>query len=233
MRRTGIKAGLAKRGARECRRTGRALASLPWLLFLAKETGGMFARYSGRLPILRAVRTLPILLILACLSAPWPAMARDRSIEAFFGTYEGTSISPPAEGMSTRDMKVSIAPTRRGFNVTWDTITRRADGQSKVKTYSIDFEPTGREDIFGSEMRLNKFGDRVPLDPLKGVPYVWARITGNTLTVYALHITADGSYDMQVYNRTLTEQGMSVKYSRFSEGEPMRVVTGTLAKVDR
>lgn len=233
MRRSGIKADFPKGGAGECRRTGHALASSPWLLFLAKEMGGIFAGYSKRMAIVRAVRILPILVLLASLSGPWPAMARDRSIDAFFGTYEGSSISPLAKGVSTRDMKVSIAPTKRGFNVTWNTITRKADGRSKVKTYSIDFEPTAREDVFGSEMRRNKFGDRVPLDPLKGEPYVWARITGSTLTVYSLHITADGSYEMQVYNRTLSEQGLKVKFTRFSEGEPMKVITGTLAKVDR
>jgi hypothetical protein len=233
MRRTGTKARFTRRGAGECRRNGRVLAFTPWLLFLAEETGGMVDRHPERLPVMGAVRTLSILFILAFLSGPWPAMARDRSIEAFFGTYEGTSISTNGDGLSTRDMKVSISPTNRGFNVTWNTITRKADGQTKRKTYSIDFEPTPRADIFGSEMRRNKFGDRVPFDPLKGEPYVWARITGSTLTVYSLHITADGSYDMQVYNRTLSDQGMNVRFTRFSEGEPMRVVTGTLARVDR
>ena len=233
MKRTGIKAGFTTRGAGEYRRIGRTPASSLRLGFVAEKTNGMSDRYPERWPVMRAVHTLLILLVLACLFGARPATARDQSIDAFFGTYEGTSISDTTEGLSARDMKVSIAPTKRGFNVTWNTTTHKADGRLKVKTYSIDFEPTKRKGIFGSEMRRNKFGDRVPLDPLGGAPYVWARIIGNVLTVYSLHITIEGSYEMQVYHRTRTEEGLSIKFTRFSEGEPMKVITGTLTKLDQ
>jgi hypothetical protein len=232
MRRTGIKAVFIKRGAARYRIMGRTIVSSSRLGFVVGKTDGIFDRYPEHLPMVRAVCTQLIFLVLACLFGAGPASALDQSIDAFFGAYEGTSISGAAEGISVRDMKVSIAPTNRGFNVTWNTTTYKADGKSKVKTYSIDFEPTRREGIFGSEMRRNKFGDRVPLDPLGGEPYVWARIAGDALTVYALHITAEGGYDMQVYQRTRTAEGLSVKFTRFQEGEPIKVVTGTLAKLD-
>lgn len=232
MRKTGIKAVFIKRGAAQWRRMGRNLVSSSRLGFVVGKTDGLFARHPESLPMVRPVNTMLVFLVLACLFGAGQATARDQSIDAFFGSYEGTSISGAAEGTSARDMKVSIAPTKRGFNVTWNTTTHKADGKSKIKTYSIDFEPTKREGIFGSEMRRNKFGDRVPLDPLEGEPYVWARITGDVLTVYSLHITAEGSYEMQVYNRTRTKEGLSTKFTRFREGEPMRVVTGTLAEVE-
>lgn len=232
MRRTGIKAVFIKRRVAQYRRMGRILVSFSRLGFVVGKTEGISPRYPERLPMVRPVNTLLIFLVLACLFGARPATARDQSIDAFFGAYEGTSISGASAGVSVRDMKVSIAPTKRGFNVTWNTTTHKADGKSKVKTYSIDFEPTKREGIFGSEMRRNKFGDRVPLDPLGGEPYVWARITGDMLTVYALHITAEGSYEMQVYQRTRTAEGLSVKFTRFRDGEPMKVITGTLAKVE-
>ncbi len=232
MRKTGIKAGFIKRGAGVYRYIGRPLLSALRLEFVAEKTDGIFAGNPEHLKLARAVHTLLILLVLACLLGARSATALDEPIDTFFGNYEGTSISGATEGETVRDMKVSIAPTKRGFNVTWNTTTHKAGGRSKIKTYSIDFEPTKREGIFGSEMRRNKFGDRVPLDPLRGAPYIWARITGNVLTVYALHITAEGSYEMQVYHRTRTEEGLSAEFSRFSEGEPMKVITGTLAKVD-
>jgi hypothetical protein len=228
-----MKVGFTKRGAGEYRRIGRTLASPLRLEFVAEKTDGMFARYPEHLSTVRAIHTLLIFLALTCLFCARPATAQDQTINAFFGTYEGTSVSGATDGVSVRDMKVSIAPTKRGFNVTWNTTKRKADGKSKVKKYSIDFEPTKREGIFGSEMRRNKFGDRVPLDPLRGAPYVWARIIGNVLTVYALHITAEGSYEMQVYHRTRTEEGLSIEFTRFSEGEPMKVITGILAEVDQ
>lgn len=232
MRRTGIKAVFIKRGTMENRRMGRVLVPSLRLGFVAGKSYGIFARYCQHLPMVGPAKTLLVLLVLACLFGARPATARDQSIDAFFGAYEGASISGATEGVSVREMKVSIAPTKRGFNVTWNTTTHKTEGKSKVKTYSIDFEPTKREGIFGSEMRRNKFGDRVPLDPLGGAPYVWARITGNVLTVYSLHITAEGSYEMQVYHRTRTEDGLSTKFTRFREGQPVRVITGTLAKVE-
>ena len=232
MRITGIKAVFIRCDAAQYRRMGRTVMSSSRLEFVMGRTDGELVRYPEHLPRVCAVYSLLIFLVLACLFGARLAMARDQSIDAFFGAYEGTSISGAAEGISVRDMKVSIAPTKRGFNVTWNTTTHKADGKSKIKTYSIDFEPTKREGIFGSEMRRNKFGDRVPLDPLDGEPYVWARITGNVLTVYSLHITAEGSYEMQVYHRTRTEEGLTAEFTRFREGEPMRVVTGTLAKVE-
>jgi len=232
MRRIGIKADFIKRGGAQHRRMGRTLVSSSRLGFVVGKTDRNLARYPEHLPRVRAVYTLLMFLVLACLFGARPVTARDQSIDAFFGAYEGTSISGATEGVSVRDMKVSIAPTKRGFNVTWNTTTHKADGKSKIKTYSIDFEPTKRDGIFGSEMRRNKFGDRVPLDPLGGEPYVWARITGNVLTVYSLHITPEGSYEMQVYHRTRTAEGLSTEFTRFRDGEPMRVVAGTLAKVE-
>jgi len=232
MRRTGIEAVFIKRDTAENRCIGRVLVSSLRLGFEAGKTYGIFARYREHLPMVGPVKTLLVFLVLACLFGARPATARDQSIDAFFGAYEGTSISGATEGVSVRDMKVSIAPTKRGFNVTWNTTTHKTEGKSKVKTYSIDFEPTKRAGIFGSEMRRNKFGDRVPLNPLGGEPYVWARIIGNVLTVYSLHITAEGSYEMQVYHRTRTEEGLSTAFTRFREGEPVRVITGTLAKVE-
>ncbi len=166
------------------------------------------------------------------LTAP-PASAEDAPIEAFYGTYEGKGFSADNEDMAPRDIGVSIKPDGRGFNVTWTTAETNDEGRVKRKTYSINFEPTERTGIFGSAMQRNKFGDSVPLDPLKGHPYVWARITGRTLTVYGLIITREGSYEMQVYHRTLSDRGLELDFHRYVEGEPMRAITGTLLKVNK
>ncbi len=72
----------------------------------------------------------------------------------------------------------------------------RKGGKAKRKSCSIDFRKTKRGDIHQSAMRKDVFGNRALNDPLKGEPYVWARMRGDTLTVYALIVTPDGSYDM-------------------------------------
>jgi hypothetical protein len=182
------------------------------------------------MPILHSLRFIWVALSLLI---AWPAVAaNDAPIEAFFGTYEGKSVAANGEEEAERDIMVSIKPIDEGFNVSWKTSKHKSDGQVKQKDYSINFEKTKRQSIFGSAMRRNTFGDRVPLNPLEGDPYVWARITEKTLTVYALHITTDGSYEMQVYHRTLTDKGLDLKFTRFGEGKPLKIVTATLTRVD-
>ena len=79
-------------------------------------------------------------------------------------------------------------------------------------------------------MRTNVFGQAVPLDPLKGDPYVWARIEGDALRVHALIIRQDGGYELQIYNRVLTTTGLELSYSRIRDGEVLRTVDGTLIR---
>jgi len=167
----------------------------------------------------------------------FPAAAQDTlgdaPIEAFFGRYSGQAISSMDEGLSKRDLSVEIKDAGYGgFILDWITITRDEAGDRKRKSYSITFRPAQRNGIFGSAMRRDKFGNAVPLDPLTGDPYVWARIQGKTLTVHALHITQDGGYEMQVYDRTLVPGGMELRFSRIRDGKQLKLLTGTLVRFD-
>ncbi len=168
--------------------------------------------------------------VVAALCGSRPVWAADAPIEAFFGTYVGTMISASDAGLTKRDLGVSIERGDAGFSVNWTTITRKPDGRFKRKAYFINFRPTRRPGIYASAMKTDKFGGRVPLDPLAGEPYVWARIGGQTLTVFALLITDDGGYEMQVYDRTLRDKGLDLKFSRFANGKALREITGFLAK---
>jgi hypothetical protein len=173
------------------------------------------------------VALLALVAVVAAAAAAWAA-----PLEAFFGTYQGAGRVGGAEGLAERDLDVEIGPVDGGFNVTWKTSYAYADpDRVKRKVHSIDFEPTAREGIYASRMRMNKFGDRVPLDPLQGHPFVWARIHGDTLSVYALMITDSGTYEMQVYDRALTERGLALTFSRFREGEMVRRIEADLLRV--
>ncbi len=166
-------------------------------------------------------------------SAAHQVRAEGVPIEAFFGRYTGQAISSTEDGLSKRDLNVRIKDAGGGrFTVDWMTFTRKSDGRRKRKSYSITFRATPREDIFASAMGRDMFGNAVPLDPMKGDPYVWARIKGKTLTVYALIVTDEGGYEMQVYDRTLTEQGLDLRFERFRDGQKLRLITGTLVKFD-
>ena len=155
----------------------------------------------------------------------------DRPLKDFFGDYVGRSISTVEPGLSERDLAVNIKPYKdNGFTVSWTTLIRKKNAEWSRKSYTINFGPTKRPGIYGSEMRSNMFGGAVPLDPLQGEPFFWARINGNTLTVYALIIREDGGYEIQTYDRTWTPKGLELKFTRFRNGEPLKLITGLLER---
>jgi hypothetical protein len=161
------------------------------------------------------------------------AVAADRSPEEFFGEYVGKSLKHSGNGVTPRDINVTIKPVRRGFSVDWKTGATRADGTVKRKSYYIEFRKTKRANIFQSAMEKDAFGNLSPMNPMRGNPYVWARIQGDTLSVYAMHIIEDGTYEMQVYHRTLTATGMDLKFSRYREGQNLRDITGSARKISK
>ena len=179
--------------------------------------------------------TGPMCLLVVLCMLPLTGMGAEQSFERFFGIYAGSgqmrqsgdAASPPAE----RNLAVEIVPSEKGFTVSWTTVTVRKDGKKKSKHYSIPFVRTHRESLYASAMRVNMFGKAVPLDPIKGEPYVWATIVDDTMTVHLMEITEDFGYEMQVYERTLTEGGMHVRFFRVRDGEKHRTVEANLIKV--
>lgn len=180
--------------------------------------------------MLKKLLTIPPVFCVLWLIGPAPAWADDARMSDFFGDYSGRTISSTEGDLSERDLSVSIKGEKKGFVVDWTTVTYNASGKSKRKSYSITFLPTARDSIFASAMKKNAFGAQVPLDPIKGEPYVWGRISGQTLTVYALHITDDGGYEMQVTDRTLNGDGLDLRFSRVRDGKPLMEITGTLVR---
>ena len=177
-----------------------------------------------------AFRLVPFFALLIWLIGFLPARADEISLGDFCGDYEGQTISSTEDGLSKRDLSVSISDCDKGFTVNWTTVTHKSDGRLKRKSYTINFRPTDRETVFASAMRTNMFGGKVPLDPLKGDPYVWARVSGKTLTVFALIVTHAGGYEMQVYDRTIVGDGLDLKFSRFRDGVQLRQITAKLIK---
>jgi hypothetical protein len=152
-------------------------------------------------------------------------------IKRFVGKYAGSAQLNLADGSVTpRDMSVEISQTDEGFRVTWASVTLRASGTRNEKSYTIDFVPSDRASVFAAAMRKNVFGHEVQLNPMKGEPYVWSRITGDTLTVYSLFVDADGGYTMQQYDRTLAEGGLNLRFQAIRGGKILRAVETFLTK---
>ena len=151
-------------------------------------------------------------------------------IGPFVGSYTGSAEVEIGGESGPRSMDVKIAATDDGFDVSWITAIQRANGQMDEKRYTISFFQTVHSGVFPSGMKTDLFGNRIPLDPLDGDPYVWSHIAGPTLTVYALSILEDGGYEMQEYRRTLADGGLSLDYERIRNGDKLRTVKAFLKK---
>ena len=178
---------------------------------------------------MQAIRSVLAALVLIAFAQP--AFAADRAIGDFFGEYVGRSTSVPDDEMSPRDVSVTVRPKGRGFVVAWTSILHKAPARAVRRSLEVEFRPSGRRGIYASAMRTDKFGSPVPLDPLAGEPYVWARVRGATLSIYSVFVTDDGGYEMQVYDRTLVEGGMELTFTRIADGRPAETITAKLTRV--
>ncbi len=157
--------------------------------------------------------------------------ANAADISEFVGSYTGSARVESSDGTSVfRDMNVKISLTENGFTVQWASSTHKPDGRIKIKSTSVSFVPTDRNGIFAAAMEKNVFGHEVQLDPMKGEPFVWSRIVGDTLTVFSLFVDEAGSYEMQQYDRTLADGGLLLKFSFLQHGEERRSVSTFLKR---
>lgn len=135
-------------------------------------------------------------------------------IDRFVGSYVGYAEFEQRGETQKRDLSVDIVKTEGGFSLTWKTVSYRSDGRIKEKTYTVEFTPSTRDRIYGSAMKANLFGKLVPLNPLAGEPFVWARFEDDTLSVFSLFIDESGEYEVQEFHRTLVPEGLSLVFLR-------------------
>ncbi|MBY6138121.1 hypothetical protein KUV26_01600 [Leisingera daeponensis] len=177
------------------------------------------------------MRAFSAVLLAAGLSVFAAAQGLAAGISDFAGEYSGSVEIVKADGdTDPRDMSVVIREMKKGFTIKWTSTTEKDDGRRKSKTYQIEFQKAGRNGVYTSAMTRNVFGHSVPLDPMKGEPFVWGRITGDTLTVFSLFIHPNGDYEMQQYDRTLAEGGLDLVYVSRLNGEPQRKLATFLTK---
>lgn len=163
---------------------------------------------------------LSVALFLAMVSA---AQAQ---IEPFIGSYSGSAEVVRTDGTKQkRDLSVEITGNADGFAVRWTTITFWADGRVTDKGYDIQFVPAARPGLYAAAQKKNLFGKSVQLDPMKGEPYIWGQITGDTLTVYALFVDPLGGYVMHQYDRTLADGGLDLEFNSVANGERQHTVS--------
>ena len=150
-------------------------------------------------------------------------------IAAFAGTWEGVGVAENSDslyfGVSTRDLNVRITPSGRGFEVFWTTLVRGGGSPENPDTRrreaTLVFAATDDPQIFEAEGSGS---------PISGGVMSWARLHGQTLSIYQMTLNERGGYELTSYDRTLTGVGMEFAFRRLRDGEPVRTVTGRLVK---
>jgi hypothetical protein len=166
-----------------------------------------------------------------CLVLFFTLPANAAEIDKFIGAYAGEFTGDIDGQESKRDLKVRIEEIDDGFNASWKTTTYNG-GKKKTKEYSIDFQETDRDHIYEAAQKKNVFGGKEPLDPMKGDPYFWARIEGKKLTIFAMVVTEDGGYEMQTYDRVLTDsKDLKLVFSRVRDGRMLKAIKVSLDRI--
>ncbi len=175
--------------------------------------------------LFHGLRKFCVLLLLLC-----PAFAMAGEFDRFAGTYKGEAEFVFEGEVQRRDMSTTIKPTKDGFLLSWTSVSYKSDGRTKEKTYTIEFTQSDRNNLYKSAMKRDVFGKRTPLDPLKGEPFVWARLEGDTLSVYSLLIDETGEYEIQEYHRTLVDGGLELLFMRVANRSTTKEIRTLLVR---
>jgi hypothetical protein len=171
-------------------------------------------------------------LIVCLVALLWasPAAAKDVAIAAFFGVWEGSAVSESEISLyfrlTSRDIGVEVRPAGEGFSITWKTVQRQKgdpdNPTEELKSATTTYRPL-RPGVWAAE------GNADPLTA--GDPYSWAYVRDNTLVIKSMAIRADGTHEMQIYERTLGGTGMELQFTRLQDGAEVRRAKGRLIKV--
>lgn len=186
----------------------------------------------------RTYRILPLLAAMVIVAGVASAQNKQSesaeptvTISDFAGTWQGMGILETEDSlffaMNRRDLDVTISGDNREFTVEWTTVTRSGDDPDdptiRRDTASLDFSPADHPHVYEADSSEN---------PLDGGTMSWARLHGQTLSVYRMAITEDGGYSIANYDRTLADGDLLLRYVRLEDGQPVREVNGQLTRVE-
>ena len=178
------------------------------------------------------MRALTGALVLLLANSHAVAAEPDAAIEDFFGNYVGNA--KIEKDHEFRDIIVAIEPTRKGFSIYTSTVIRKGPVRAvpgvKWRTETQTFVMSGTRDLYEPLLRESMFTQRRTPELLNGDTVSWASIRGRTLGVYAMIVLDDGHYELRVYERTLTELGMDLSFTRYRDGVAVRRLVGILAR---
>jgi hypothetical protein len=180
----------------------------------------------------------PLVLIGAILAAS-PALGQGGLPASFHGDWQGEELTVDDGSteleVTAEDLNVRIESDDSGFRMRWTALSRKGAGDPLARSeVEARFEPTDRPGVFAfdpeqSSMLLSLFGDPATSNPLEGEPLLWARLDGETVSVYGLAINPDGSFDLYQHVRALSAEGMTVRHTHRTERE-LLILEGRLVR---
>jgi hypothetical protein len=164
-----------------------------------------------------------------------PAQGEDLS--RFFGSFVGHAMVEDLDTGETqqRDLDIVVSPYQKnGLKIDWVTVGL-VDGRRDVpgvKRWSQTalFKPSGGAKFLIEVGEGNLFKERSDMEVIKGDPVRWSRIEGDTLHACSFVVLEDGRYELQVYQRILTETGLEILFERIVDGEVVRRVSGSAVR---
>lgn len=156
----------------------------------------------------------------------------------YFGTYVGvaTVVKDETGGGEEREIDMVISPYKaNGFRIEWIAVSlvygrRDVPGVTRQKN-EVLFEPGKNKCCFVEVGKYDPFRENEALRPMLGEPIRWAVLDDQGLQIYSFAVLEDGDYELQRYNRRLTNQGIDLLYQRIEDGVVTRRITGHTVRV--
>jgi hypothetical protein len=151
------------------------------------------------------------------------AEAANARLADFSGPWVG---STGTNAEIVRNATLLIEPKGSGFTMTWTNFEAdQPDAPSTkvtARARSMSFEASKRAGLW----RATGTGD--PVLNHAG----WAYIKGRTLIVSTIAVLPDGRLEQQIYDRTLTDKGLTLAYRRLLDGQTAKTIEAEFLKLN-
>ncbi|MEK0083462.1 hypothetical protein [Benzoatithermus flavus] len=171
-------------------------------------------------------------------SAPGTVHAEQPPLAPLIGAFVGRAEQVDEAGnREQRDIDVVIAPyEREGLRITWTNVTlvngRRDVPGVKRRSDEILLVPAPDRSFYLAGVGYDPFHARPEPDPMRGDPLRWGSVAGGSIDVYSFVILDDGRYELQIFERRPTEDGMTLEFDRILDGEVVRRLTGHAVRAE-
>jgi hypothetical protein len=163
--------------------------------------------------------------------------AADGDLEPFFGAYVGVAEVEDLKAGQTeqRDMDIVIEPYGdNGFKINWVNVTL-VDGRRDLpgvqrRVQTALFQPAPNAQFYEEVAESSVFRERQETRPMQGDPVRWAWVDGDRIYVCSFVVLEDGPYELQTYERILTDTGIDILFQRIVDGEVLKRIEGSTVR---